>query len=66
MTDERAKKAEAIAAWEERAAIIQDGMPNCDRRTAEGMASHQLGYTPNWRGSIVNVIDAGANREERR
>ncbi|HKT54510.1 MAG TPA: hypothetical protein VJP88_08655 [Caulobacteraceae bacterium] len=61
---ERQIKAERIAAWEERAGIIefQGGFARAD---AEEMATRDLGYRPHpWRGSIVNVIDAGQPQQE--
>lgn len=57
MSAERAVKAERIAAWEERAAIIEDSGVN--RTDAEERATRELGYRPKWSGSILNVIEAG-------
>lgn len=63
MTTDRAAKAERIARWEERAAIIEF-QGRFVRSDAEDMATAELGYRPNWGGSIVNVIDAGQPQKE--
>lgn len=56
MTTDRQQKAEAIAEFEERAAIIEhDG--DMERADAELTAERQLGGRPVWRGSILKVID---------
>lgn len=59
----KAQKAERIALWEERAGIIEH-VGGFIRSDAEEMATRELGYRPNWGGSIVNVVDAGRPTEE--
>jgi hypothetical protein len=54
--EDRRRLAEDIAAWEERAAIIEADS-GLGREAAENAAAAQLGYRPAWRGSILKVID---------
>ena len=58
MADDRQAKAERIHTWEERAAIIEH-VGRFVREDAEDMATRELGYRPEWRGSIVKLIEAG-------
>lgn len=58
MADTKQQKAERIAAWEERAAIIEY-VGGFVRQDAEDMATKELRGRPPWKGSIVKVIEAG-------